>query len=164
MSTPASEAGLLLLPYQLPLPVLPADLWSPNLKLQFPQILLIPQKPFKKFLISAYRFTVNSIKAVMTIAGFAFNAIRKGFTYCSRNVRWDISTSLYSFLAFTAPYPANAFKACRYSSIILLLIAIYHCFSHDPIYIWIFSKGFHHPSPSGSLETSIIGENVALSF
>ena len=44
-----------------------------------------------------------ALKAVMTIAGFAFNAIRKGFTYCSRNVRRDISTSLYSLPAFTAP-------------------------------------------------------------
>ena len=44
-----------------------------------------------------------ALKAVMTIAGFAFSAIRKGFTYCSRNVRWDISTSLYSLPAFTAP-------------------------------------------------------------
>ena len=47
------------------------------------------------------------------------------------------------------PITRKMLQACRYSGIIFLLIAIYHCFSHDPIYIWIFSKGFHHPSPSG---------------
>ena len=36
------KPGLQLLPYLLPLPVLPAGLWSPNLKLQFPQILPYP--------------------------------------------------------------------------------------------------------------------------
>ncbi len=120
---------------------------EPQSEITVPQILPYPAEALKKFLISAYRFTSIALKAVTTIAGFAFNAIRKGFTYCSRNA----GIFQHHYIPFLHSLPHNPQNAFRYAAIPVSssLIAIYHCFSHDPILHMDLLKGFHHPSPSG---------------
>ena len=104
MSTPASEAWIAASSISAATPCSSSWPMEPQSEITVPSNPSLSRRsPLRSSLFPLIGLRSIALKAVMTIAGFAFNAIRKGFTYCSRNVRWDISTSLYSLPAFTAP-------------------------------------------------------------
>ena len=95
MSTPASEAWIAASSISSATPCSSSWPMEPQSEITVPSNpSLSLRSPLRSSLFPLIGLRSIALKAVMTIAGFAFSAIRKGLTYCSRNVRWDISTSL----------------------------------------------------------------------